>query len=138
MVKLSQIQNRLGNLRYWQKGAILGTGIHVLAVFFFMTLTLMGYWLSPKYDETFNLTKRHIAEFLGSFALILFGFIEAIPIYILRLFGSGFGPPIDADPGTHIWEWVFYILYATLVYCFLGVGIGIAVDLLKSKKNLRH
>ncbi|MBI3610190.1 MAG: hypothetical protein HY204_05760 [Nitrospirae bacterium] len=137
MLNHSQLQSRWAELRYWQKGAILGTGIHVLGVVFFMTLTFIGYWFSPKYGEVFSLTKRHIAEFFGSFALIFFGLIEAIPIYILRLFGSGFGPPIDADAGTHIGEWVFYILYATAVYCFLGAGIGKVVELLKSKDNMR-
>jgi hypothetical protein len=137
MINLSKVQMWWAKLRYWQKGAILGMGFHIFGIVLFMMLVLTGYWFNPTYGEEFNITKRHISGLLGSFALIFLSLIGAIPIYILRLFGSTFIPPVDADPATHIDAWVFYILYATAVYCLLGASIGKAVEVLKRIINMR-
>ena len=133
MGRMARIRTRWTRLRYWQKGALLGASIHLLAVISMLVATLVIYWLSPDYGDDFNIRERHIAELLGFMVLIFFRMVDALPMFVLQLFGAEIDLVVKATTTKQVIAWTLYILYATVIYSVLGIIIAESIKLFQRK-----
>lgn len=129
------MHGRWMKLRYWQKGALIGGGLHILAMVFIMIIFLVGHWLTPEYGKEYVVLRDHLAELLGVVGLVFFSLVGSVPMYILRLLGFESTPPIYTDPRTDFGTWMLYILYATVIYSLAGATVGKMVQVFKNKTN---
>jgi hypothetical protein len=107
-----------------------------------MALVLMSNPISPDpYDILRDVNrdggKEYMSVLLRYFALTLFGWVEAIPVDTLSLFGPGFGPRFNAISRISFLNWILFILFATTVYGFIGAAIGKVIELIKSENKIR-
>jgi len=113
-------------LQYWQKGAIIGGGGHLVAVLVLIVLFIIFVPVSPP-----PLGSLDIGPAIGWILLFFYTLLEIIPDWILYLFtGLHF-----RGPEVVIWIWVLYLIYSTLFYALIGIAVAKAITLVKKSES---
>lgn len=120
---INKLQHRWKTFSYWQKGAILGGGFHLIALFLLSSAAL---YVAPREDQTGSW-----APAIGWILFILYGLIEFVPSWIFYLIT---GTKYLSGPEKS-WGWVLFLIYSTLFYALIGSTIAKGIKLVRSLEN---
>ena len=126
MANFDKIQKCWKELRYWQKGAIIGGGLHIGIVLLIILAALL---FVPRTTPPGGGDQ---GTALAWILLIFYGLIEFLPGLTSYLIT---GVENLAEPGPKIWIWFLFLMYATLFYSILGIGVAEGVRRVKRQKG---
>ena len=119
-LKSEKTHNRWESLQHWQKGAILGAGLHLGAVLFIFLSVYLFVPLSPPPGG------GDMGTPLGLLFMVLSALVEFIPTiflypftgHVLTLLFAFIGPNSDS---ISITIWLSYMTYSTIIYALIGI-----------------
>jgi len=119
-------------LRYWQRGAIIGGGGHLVLVLFLFVLALIFVPLTSGSGGDMGTPTAWIL-------FILYWLIEFIPFLILNLFFRLDVSLLEtfSNPRT-IWMWALYMIYSTLLYTLVGMAVAKSIEFLRKPAKRNH
>ncbi len=114
MSKFEKLKRRWEELAYWQKGAIIGGGLHIGII---LLIVLAALLFVPR---TAPPGSGDQGTALAWILFIFYGLIEFVPVWSLYLIT---GKDL-AFPGRNLWIWFLFIACGTLFYSLVGIGIA--------------
>jgi hypothetical protein len=135
--RAEKLQKHWEKLPYWQKGAIIGGGLHIGIV---LLIVLAALLFVPR------TAPPGTGDQGTALAWILFGLymlLEIIPLFIFRgivsvFSGSNWKLPGELSNPREVFIWLLYLGYATIFYALLGIVFAIVIKSLKGVRMRRQ
>ncbi len=128
MLNLFKIRDCWTSLRYWQKGAIIGAGFHLslISLIFIIAFIFVPTTPPPGTGDMGTLLQWILYGF--------YFFLEIIPFYVLHLTTGIDVSLLETFSNLRTaWMWALYMMYATAIYAFIGLGLSKAIQFHKTR-----
>lgn len=126
MPKFERLKGRWKKLAYWQKGAIIGGGLHIGIV---LLIILAAFLFVPRTTPPGSGDMGPASAWI---LYALYSLIELIPNWVAYLLT---GVKDLGEPRPKIWIWFLFVVYTTLFYSLVGIVIAEVIRRLRKQNG---